>query len=95
MALAPGTRFGQYQVVAQIGVGGMGQVYRATDTVLRRDVALKVLPEALANDPDRMERMRREAQTLAALNHPHIAAIHGVEGHALVMEWSTASPSPI
>jgi hypothetical protein len=64
----------------------MGEVYRATDTQLKRDVALKVLPEALANDPDRMERMRREAQMLASLNHPHIAAIHGVEGHALVME---------
>jgi Tol biopolymer transport system component len=86
MPLSPGTRLGPYEIVWPLGAGGMGEVYRATDTRLRRDVALKVLPEALANDPDRMERMRREAQTLAALNHPHIAAIHGVEGHALVME---------
>jgi serine/threonine-protein kinase len=90
LALAPGTRLGVYEVVALIGEGGMGQVYRARDTTLHRDVALKILPDAFATDPDRLARFTREAQTLAALNHPNIAHIHGLEQtggvRALVME---------
>jgi serine/threonine-protein kinase len=79
MSLAAGTRIGAYEVVALLGAGGMGEVYRARDTRLGRDVALKVLPATFTNDPDRVARFRREAQTLAALNHPHIAQIHGLE----------------
>ena len=77
MALTPGTRLGVYEVTAHIGEGGMGQVYRARDTKLNRDVALKILPDTLASDPDRLARFTREAQTLASLNHPSIAQIHG------------------
>ncbi len=73
MALASGTRLGPYEVTAQIGVGGKGEVYRATDTKLDRDVAIKVLPVSLAGDRDRIARFQREAKTLAALNHPNIA----------------------
>ncbi len=79
MSLTPGTRLGSYDVLALIGAGGMGEVYRARDTKLNRDVALKVLPEAFVHDPDRLARFRREAQVLASLNHPHIAAIYGLE----------------
>ena len=90
MALAPGTRLGVYEVTAPIGEGGMGQVFRARDTTLNRDVALKVLPDSFANDPDRLARFTREAHTLASLNHPNIAHIHGLEEsggvRALVME---------
>jgi Tol biopolymer transport system component len=90
MSLAPGTRLGPYEVTAQIGEGGMGEVYRARDTKLGRDVALKILPDAFAQDADRLARFRREAQVLASLNHPNIAQIHGLEDsdstHALVME---------
>ena len=90
VTLTPGTRLGPYEVTAQIGVGGMGEVYRATDTTLKREVAVKVLPAALASDPDRLLRFQREAEVLASLNHPHIAAIYGLEKssgvHALVME---------
>ena len=90
MALTPGSRVGPYEVIARIGVGGMGEVFRARDTRLNRDVALKVLPDSFANDPDRLARFRREAHTLAALNHPNIAHIHGLEEsgsvRALVME---------
>jgi eukaryotic-like serine/threonine-protein kinase len=90
LALTPGTRLGVYEVTALIGEGGMGQVYRARDTKLNRDVALKVLPDSLASDPDRLARFTREAQTLASLNHPNIAHIHGLEEsggvRALVME---------
>jgi serine/threonine-protein kinase len=75
-----------YRIVSRLGAGGMGEVWRATDTKLGRDVALKVLPEAFAADPDRMARFTREAQVLASLNHPNIAAIYGVEDRALVME---------
>jgi serine/threonine-protein kinase len=82
VALAPGTRFGPYQISAQIGAGGMGEVYRATDTNLARQVAIKVLPQAVAADAERVARFDREAKTLAALNHPHIAAIYGVEKSA-------------
>ena len=90
MALAPGTRLGAYEITAQIGEGGMGEVYRATDTKLKRDVAVKVLPAALAADPERLARFQREAEVLASLNHPNIAAIYGLEEadqtKALVME---------
>jgi serine/threonine-protein kinase len=89
--LSVGTRLGPYEIVAPIGAGGMGEVYRARDTKLNRDVALKILPEAFAGDPERLARFTREAQTLAAFNHPHIAQIYGLEdlgagGSALVME---------
>jgi serine/threonine-protein kinase len=79
VSLAPGSRLGAYDVVSLLGEGGMGQVYRARDTKLNRDVALKILPEAFALDGDRIARFRREAHVLAALNHPHIAQIHGLE----------------
>jgi Tol biopolymer transport system component len=90
VALTPGTRLGVYDITAPIGEGGMGQVFRARDTKLNRDVALKVLPDSFATDPERLARFTREAQTLASLNHPHIAAIYGLEDSggvsALVME---------
>src|SRR5713101_4859615 len=86
MPLTPGARLGPYEILSPLGAGGMGEVYRARDTKLKRDVALKVLPEAFAHDPDRMARFQREAEVLAALNHPNIAAIYGLEGNALVME---------
>src|SRR5207237_1533619 len=90
LALSPGTRLGVYEVTAPIGEGGMGQVFRARDTRLNRQVALKILPDAFAGDPDRLARFAREAETLAALNHPNIAHIHGLEEsggvRALVME---------
>jgi len=90
LALTPGTRLGVYEVTVQIGEGGMGQVYRAHDTRLNRDVAIKVLPDALASHGDRLARLRREAQTLAHLSHPNIAHIHGLEEsgrvYALVLE---------
>ena len=98
MPLTPGTRLGAYQITAPLGEGGMGAVFRATDTSLSRQVAIKVLPDAFAADPDRLARFEREAKTLASLNHPHIAAIYGFEKsspsagsgqaglHALVME---------
>ena len=91
MALAPGARRGPYEITAKIGAGGMGEVYRARDTKLDRDVALKILPDAFASDPERLARFEREAKTLAALNHPHIAHIHGLEEsdgvRALVLEF--------
>jgi serine/threonine-protein kinase len=90
VALGPGTQIGPYEITAQIGAGGMGEVYRATDTNLGRDVAIKILPVAFAQDPERLARFEREARTLASLNHPNIAIIHGVEKsaglYALVME---------
>ena len=90
MALTPGTRLGSYEITAQIGVGGMGEVYRATDTHLKRQVAIKVLPASVAGDTERLARFQREAEVLAALNHPNIAAIYGLEKSegtvALVME---------
>ncbi len=79
MALTPGTRLGPYEITVQIGVGGMGEVYRATDTNLKRSVAIKVLPESLATDAERLARFQREAEVLASLNHPNIAQIHGLE----------------
>ena len=79
MALTVGSRLGHYDVTALIGEGGMGQVYRATDTQLGRDVALKILPDAFTADPDRLARFEREAKVLASLNHPNIGHIYGLE----------------
>ena len=108
MTLAAGTRLGPYEIQSAIGAGGMGEVYRARDTQLKRDVALKVLPAEVATDPERLARFQREAELLAALNHPHIAQIHGlVEAggtRALVMElvegetlaaWLARGPVPL
>src|ERR671937_465533 len=90
MTLAAGTRLGPYEILAPLGAGGMGEVYRARDTKLNRDVAIKVLLPAVADDPDRLARFGREAQVLASLNHPNIAHVHGLEEsggvRALVME---------
>jgi serine/threonine protein kinase/Tol biopolymer transport system component len=90
MTLAAGTRLGSFEIVARLGAGGMGEVYRARDTKLGRDVALKVLPSTFLQDPERLARFRREAQVLASLNHPNIAAIYGLEESgsqpALVLE---------
>src|SRR5262245_2242782 len=90
MALSAGERIGVYEIMGSLGAGGMGEVYRARDRKLNRDVALKILPELFASDPDRLARFQREAQLLASLNHPHIGAIHGFEEtagvKALVLE---------
>ncbi len=89
MLLTAGDKLGPYQILAPIGAGGMGEVYRAKDTKLGREVAVKVLPAALAQDPDRLARFEREAKVLASLNHPNIAQIYGIEERALVMELVT------
>jgi len=90
MSLSPGARLGAYEVLGLIGTGGMGEVYRARDTKLNRDVALKVLPDLFASDSDRLTRFQREAQVLASLNHPNIAIIYDLEEadgvRALVLE---------
>jgi len=86
MPLPAGTTLGPYEILAPLGAGGMGEVYRARDSKLGRDVALKVLPAAVADDPERLARLQREAQVLASLNHPNIAHIYGLESRALVME---------
>ena len=90
MTLVPGARIGVCEVIASIGAGGMGEVYRATDSRLKREVALKVLPADVAGSPDRLARFQREAELLASLNHPHIAHVYGLEESggtiALVME---------
>src|SRR5688572_17606361 len=95
MALTPGTRLGPYEVIAPIGAGGMGEVYRARDTRLDRDVAVKVLPESFAGDPDRRARFEREAKAVAALTHPNIVSLfdtgtgtleNGAPAHFVVME---------
>src|SRR5688572_2984590 len=88
MRPSPGSRLGSYEVISAIGAGGMGEVYRARDTQLGRDVALKLLPDSFAHDPERLARFRREAQVLASLNHPHIGAIYGIE------ELRTSSTDP-
>ncbi len=77
--MTPGTKLGPYEITGAIGAGGMGEVYRARDPKLGRDVAIKVLPEAFARDPDRMARFQREAKVLASLDHPNIASIYGLE----------------
>ena len=88
--MQPGTTLGHYEILSALGKGGMGEVYRATDTKLKREVAIKVLPETLASDSERLARFQREAEVLASLNHPNIAAIYGLEDagttKALVME---------
>src|SRR5207245_1942091 len=90
LLLNPGAKLGLYEIVSAIGAGGMGEVYQAHDTKLGRDVAIKVLPEAFAHDPERLSRFQREAKMLASLNHPNVAAIYGLEDGAgqnyLVME---------
>ena len=90
MPLSTGDRLGPYEILAPLGAGGMGEVYRARDARLKRQVAIKILPPLLAADPDRLARLQREAEVLASLNHPHIAAIYGLEEadgvKALVME---------
>ena len=99
MPISVGERLGPYEILAPLGAGGMGEVYRARDTKLDRSVAIKVLPAALAQDPERLARFEREAKVLASLNHPNIAQIYGVEDHALVMELvpggSLEGPLPI
>src|SRR5271154_5245881 len=96
MALAPGTQLGSYEIHAPLGAGGMGEVYRATDTKLGRDVALKVLPAEMADDPERLARFRREAKALAQLDHPNIVTIHSVEEsdsvHFLTMQLVEGQP---
>jgi serine/threonine-protein kinase len=86
MALAAGMRFGPYEIVSPIGKGGMDDVYRARDTKLERDVAIKVLPEEVASDEERVARFERAAKLLASLNHPNIASIYGFESGGLVLE---------
>src|SRR5262249_62429225 len=90
MTMSPGSRLGPYEIVSPLGAGGMGEVWRARDARLGRNVAIKVLPETFASDKERLSRFRREAQVLASLNHPHIAAIYGLEEsggvEALVLE---------
>ena len=96
MSFEPGTRLGHYVVGAPLGAGGMGEVYRATDTKLGREVALKVLPADMARDPERLERFQREARAVAALNHSHIVTLHSVEEaegvHFLTMELVEGQP---
>src|SRR5215472_2428086 len=86
MPLSAGTMLGPYEILAPIGAGGMGEVYRARDLKLDREVAIKFLPDAVARDPERLTRFEREAKVLAALNHPNIAQIYSIEDRALVME---------
>ena len=90
MTLASGSRLGPYDIIDKLGEGGMGEVFRATDTRLKRQVAIKVLPAAVTGDAERLARFQREAEVLGSLNHPHIAAIHGIEEQdgtrALIME---------
>src|SRR4030088_172128 len=91
MPLPPGTHLGPYEIVAPLGTGGMGEVYRARDTRLDRTVAIKVLPVQFSSDPVRKQRFEREAKTISSLNHPHICVLHDI-GHQdgtdyLVMEW--------
>src|SRR5580658_4540281 len=87
MSLSVGDKLGPYEILAPLGAGGMGEVYRAHDAKLNRDVAIKVLPASFANDAQYMARFEREAQVLASLNHPNIATVYGVEQGALVMEF--------
>src|SRR5258707_1883916 len=84
--MSPDSTIAHYKITGKLGEGGMGAVYRATDTKLNREVAIKVLPDAMANDPAYLARFTCEAQVLASLNHPNIAIIHGVDDRALVME---------
>ncbi|MBI4263862.1 MAG: protein kinase, partial [Acidobacteria bacterium] len=90
-----GSRIGSYEVVALLGAGGMGEVYRARDTKLDREVALKILPDTFAHDPDRLARFRREARVLASLNHPNIAAIYGLAYRDLRRARRLKGPVPV
>src|SRR5262245_41476589 len=90
--MSPQESIAHYRITSKLGEGGMGTVYRATDTKLNRDVAIKILPDAFGQDPDRMARFEREAQVLASLNHPNIASIYGVEEQAIVMQLVEGSP---
>ena len=96
MSLEQGRRLGVYEITSSLGVGGMGEVYRARDTKLDREVAIKILPEDIAGRPERLARFEREAKLLAALDHPHIAAIHGFSEHDgihfLAMELVSGQP---
>ena len=92
MSLAAGSRLGPYEIVTPLGAGGMGEVYRARDTRLHRDVALKVLPDAFATDPDRVRRFQQEARAVAALSHPHICQIFDVGPDYLVLEYVEGTP---
>src|SRR5690242_17765094 len=91
MSLASGTKFGPYEIQSPLGAGGMGEVYRARDTRLGRDVAIKILPKEMSSDPVRKQRFEREAKTISNLNHPHICALYDVGEHNdqqfLVMEY--------
>src|SRR5512132_1469380 len=86
MSLSIGARLGVYEILGPLGAGGMGEVYRARDSRLHREVAIKILPDIFGSDPERLARFEREAQVLASLNHPRIAQIYGIEDRALVME---------
>jgi len=92
MSLAPGARLGPYEIVAPLGAGGMGEVYRARDTRLNRDVAIKILPETFATDRDRVRRFEQEARSIAALNHPHICQIYDIGPMYLVLEYIAGAP---
>jgi serine/threonine protein kinase len=98
MTLAAGTHLSSYEIAGLIGAGGMGEVYRARDLRLGRDVAIKVLPDIVSRDPERLSRFEREAKLLAALNHPNIATIHGLQEsgdtHRLIMRCSDRSVVP-
>ena len=87
MVLTSGAHLGPYEILSPLGAGGMGEVYRARDTKLNREVALKVLPEAFAANAERMARFEREAQVLASLNHPNIASIYGLEESGAGARW--------
>ncbi len=93
MSLAPGTKLGPYRIVAPIGAGGMGEVYRATDTRLDRTVAIKVLPTEVADDPTFKQRFEREAKTISSLNHPHICTLYDV-GEAAPTSSQFLVPTP-
>ena len=94
MPLVAGTRLGPYEIQSAIGAGGMGEVYRARDTKLDRDVAIKILPEGFAIDPERIARFQREAKTLASLNHPNIGGIYGLEEAAVAVRGSATRFEP-
>ena len=87
MGFSQGARIGPYEIVAPLGAGGMGEVYRAHDAKLGRDVAIKILSNAVAGDPDRIARFEREARVLAGLNHPHIAAVYGFRSQMALTRW--------
>src|SRR5712671_6702568 len=92
MPLSAGTRLGPYEILSALGGGGMGEVYRARDTRLERDVAIKVLPEPFAADPERLRRFEHEARAIAALNHPHICQLHDIGPGYLVLEYIEGEP---